>query len=163
MFSVSSLVKTDVDKNPITGVRRILLALLFLGLLGTGSDLLLLSHYEDPWQLIPLGLIAIGLIVITWHALSRGRASIRVLQGAMVLFIMSGLAGFVFHYQGNREFQLEVNPSLGGLELFLKVIRAKAPPALAPGAMIHLGLLGLAYSYRHPALAGPASTQQTGA
>jgi hypothetical protein len=81
----------------------------------------------------------------------------------MVLFIVSGLAGFVLHYQGNREFQLEVNPSLDGLELFLKVIRAKAPPALAPGAMIHLGLLGLAYTYRHPALAGPASTQKTGA
>lgn len=150
-----------MDKNPTNGLRRILLALLFLGLLATGIDLILLSHYENPWQLIPLGLIAVGLIVITWHALNLGRVSIRVLQGAMVLFIMSGLAGFFFHYQGNKEFQLEVNPSVGGLELFLKVIQAKAPPALAPGAMIHLGLLGLAYSYRHPALA--SVTQQTGA
>ena len=146
--------------NATTGLRRILLALLLFGLLGTGVDLVLLSHYENPWQLIPLGLITIGLIVMTWHTIDRGRASIRVLQVAMVLFIMSGLAGFFFHYQGNKEFQLEVNPSIGGLELFMKVIQAKAPPALAPGAMIHLGLLGLAYSYLHPALA--ASTQQTG-
>ena len=150
-----------MDKNPTIGLRRILLVLLLFGLLGTGTDLILLSHYENPWQLIPLGLITIGLIVITWHTIDRGRASIRALQVAMVLFIMSGLAGFLFHYHGNKEFQLEVNPSIGGLELFMKVIKAKAPPALAPGAMIHLGLLGLAYSYRHPALA--ASTQQTGA
>jgi len=27
---------------------------------------------------------------------------------------------------------------------------AKTPPALAPGAMIQLGLLGLVYTYRHP-------------
>ena len=149
-----------MDKN-LAAVRRILLALLLFGLLGTGVDLVLLSHYENPWQLIPLGLITIAIIVIAWHAVNRGRASIRVLQVAMVLFIMSGLAGFFFHYQGNKEFQLEVNPSLGGLELFLKVIQAKAPPALAPGAMIHLGLLGLAYSYRHPALVERASSTTT--
>ena len=27
-----------------------------------------------------------------------------------------------------------------------------ATPTLAPGAMVELGLLGLAYTYRHPAL-----------
>jgi len=56
----------------------------------------------------------------------------------------------VLHYRGSMEFQLEVNPELAGLELFLKVVRAKAPPALGPGAMIQLGLLGLAYAYRYP-------------
>jgi hypothetical protein len=29
---------------------------------------------------------------------------------------------------------------------------AKAPPALAPAGLIQLGLLGLLYTYRHPAL-----------
>ena len=32
---------------------------------------------------------------------------------------------------------------------------AKAPPALAPAGMIQMGLLGLLYTYRHPALRQP--------
>jgi hypothetical protein len=41
------------------------------------------------------------------------------------------------------EFQLEMDPTLGGMALLLKVMHAKAPPALAPGNMVLLGLLGL--------------------
>ena len=74
----------------------------------------------------------------------------RALQILMILFVMGGLLGFVLHYRGSMEFQLEVNPDLSGLELFLKAIRAKAPPALGPSAMIYLGLLGLAYAFRYP-------------
>jgi hypothetical protein len=32
-------------------------------------------------------------------------------------------------------------------ELLDKIIHAKAPPLLAPGMMIQMGLLGLAYAY----------------
>ncbi|MGH8246632.1 MAG: hypothetical protein ACREUU_09395, partial [Gammaproteobacteria bacterium] len=148
----------DKDGPPaLPVIRRILLALLLLGLLGTGTELLLLDHFAGPWQLIPLVLIALGIVVFTWHVVQRGRATVRALQATMVLFVMGGLTGFVLHYRGNMEFQLEIDPSIGGLDLFLRVMRAKAPPALAPGSMIHLGLLGLAYAYRHPALAGPRS------
>jgi hypothetical protein len=38
-------------------------------------------------------------------------------------------------------------------EMFWKVLRAKSPPALAPGVMVQLGLLGLIYAYT----AAPAS------
>ena len=31
----------------------------------------------------------------------------------------------------------------------MKVLEAKVPPALAPGVMIQLGLIGLAYTYRY--------------
>jgi hypothetical protein len=34
----------------------------------------------------------------------------------------------------------------------VKSITSKAPPALAPAAMIQMGLLGLLYTYKHPAL-----------
>jgi hypothetical protein len=46
------------------------------------------------------------------------------------------------------EFQLEMDPSLQGVNLYRKAILAKTPPALAPGAMIQLGLIGLAYTFR---------------
>jgi hypothetical protein len=70
----------------------------------------------------------------------------------MVAFIAAGLAGVYLHYQGSVEFKLESNPSLAGWQLFWQAIRSKTPPALAPGVMIQLGLIGLAYTYRHPAL-----------
>jgi hypothetical protein len=138
-------------QDDIPAVRRILLAVLFIGLLGTATDLALLSHFEDPLQLTPLVLLGLGLVLLVWHVINRGRGSVRALQVLMILFVIGGLAGLVLHYRGSMEFQLEVNPELSGLELFLKAIRAKAPPALGPGAMIHLGLLGLAYAYRYPA------------
>jgi hypothetical protein len=53
-----------------------------------------------------------------------------------------------------REFQLEIDPSLPRWELFKKVMRAQAPPALAPGVMMQLGLVGLVALYRHPTLKG---------
>ena len=59
----------------------------------------------------------------------------------------------VLHFQVNIEFQLEMDPALSRhWRSFQKAILAKTPPALAPGAMIQLGLIGLAYTFRHPAL-----------
>ena len=42
-----------------------------------------------------------------------------------------------------------------GLELVWEALKG-ATPALAPGAMAQLGLVGLAFAYRHPLLSGPA-------
>ena len=36
--------------------------------------------------------------------------------------------------------------------LLWQAIRGKTPPLLAPGALMQLGLVGLAYTYKHPAL-----------
>jgi hypothetical protein len=69
----------------------------------------------------------------------------------MALFLLSGVVGMALHFQVNMEFQREMDPALTGLALFQKSILAKTPPALAPGAMIQLGLIGLAYTFRHPA------------
>jgi len=140
----------DSDHDALPGLRRILLWVLVVGLVGASIDLVLLGHYEETVQLIPLILLGLGLIVLVWQAIHRGRASVRALQVLMILFVIGGLVGLVLHYRGSMEFQLEVNPELAGLELFLKVVRAKAPPALGPGAMINLGLVGLAYAYRYP-------------
>ncbi len=63
-----------------------------------------------------------------------------------------GLLGVVLHVRGNAEFQREMDPSLAGPTLWWKTLRAKAPPALAPGVLVQLGLLGLVYAARpHPA------------
>ncbi len=133
-------------------LRRFMLGLLVLGMLGVSAELVALAHYEDSWQLVPLGLIVLAFVAIAWHLADGSAASIQVFRIVMGLFVLAGILGIVLHYQGNLEFQLEIDPSQSHWTLFQKVIRAKAPPALAPGAMAQLGLLGLAYAFRHPSL-----------
>jgi len=133
-------------------MHHLLLALLVIGLIGMGTELLLLRHTETVWELIPLLLIGWSLVTVAWHAIWRDRASIRALQATMGLFLIAGMTGFALHYQANMEFRLETNPSLSGSALVWAVLSGKTPPVLAPGAMIQLGLLGLIYTYKHPAL-----------
>jgi hypothetical protein len=132
-------------------VRRVLLAALWLGISGTAVELLLLEHYEEWRQMIPLGLLAAGMLALIWHAVHRGAAPLRVIQALMMMFAIAGATGLVFHYRGNAEFELEMYPSKAGWELFRESMMG-ATPALAPGTMIQLALIGLAYSYRHPRL-----------
>jgi hypothetical protein len=133
-------------------VRRFVLGLFAIGVVGTAADLLLTGHVDDAWQLAPLGLFASSAIVIGWHLARGGRTSLRTHQAMMGLFILSGFIGTFLHYRANIEFEMEMYPELAGFELFWKAIQGASPPSLAPGAMIALGLLGLLYAYRHPAL-----------
>lgn len=132
--------------------RGILLAILLLGLAGLTAELLLLNHVEDFYQLIPLILSGGAVLTAALVALRPSPGSVRLFQAVMVLLLASGAIGVVLHFQATREFQLEMDPTLAGWALFRKAIVAKAPPALAPGAMTQLGLIGLAYTFRHPAL-----------
>ncbi len=139
------------DSATLATIRNIIMAIFLLGALGTGAELLLIGHTEDLWQKVPLLLILVSIIVLICHAAVRRAVTIRIFQLMMVLYMLSGVVGLVLHYQGKMEFKLESHPELGGLELFWEVIKGAAlPPVLAPGAMILMGLLGLAYTYRHP-------------
>ena len=131
-------------------LRQFILLLLSFGLLAVGAELLVLGHYEDPWQLVPFGLITLSLLTIVWHRVAGGAGSVRALQMIMILLILAGGLGIALHYRGNVEFQLETNPNLAGWQLFAKAVHAKVPPAMAPGVMAQLGLLGLIYAFRHP-------------
>lgn len=144
-------------------IRRALFAILAFGLIGTEVDLLLLEHFEDWTQYLPLVLLGVALLVQLWYVAARSRtsirASVRTLQALMWLFVASGLVGIVLHYRGNMEFEREMSPAIAGLELF-KAAMMGATPALAPGQMVQLGLIGLAWAFRHPALSdGHANTE----
>lgn len=137
--------------STLTTVRFFLMVILLMGLVGTAVELLLMEHTDGILQLVPLSLIVVVLAVLCWVALKPGPLTMRVFQGTMLLVVLSGLVGCILHYQGNVEFELEMYPSLKGMELFWESITG-ATPSLAPGMMITLGLVGLAYSYRHPRL-----------
>jgi len=132
----------------LQGLRRILLAVLVIGLTGTGAELLLLDHVEDRIQLVPLVAIGVGLAALGWHVVRPSRASLLAVQVAMSVFLAAGLAGIFFHVRANLEFQREFDPTLRGGDLLWQAIRSKVPPALAPGVLVQFALIGLAYTYR---------------
>ena len=123
-------------------------------------ELLLLEHYESVTQLIPFATIALALACLIWHVVSGSEGSVQALQVVMTVLVFVGVVGIVLHYRGNMAFQLDIDPAQSGWSLFSKVVRAKAPPALAPAAMSQLGLLGLAYAWRHPATRRPGDHSQ---
>ena len=132
--------------------RRILLAILLLGVIGITAELLLLAHTEDLNQWIPIALAGLTVVLSGIVALRPTPASLRLFQLVMVLMIVSGALGMYLHLRANMEFQLEMDSTLKGVALLKKSIVAKSPPALAPGAMAQLGLIGLAYTFKHPKL-----------
>ena len=136
-------------------IRLYLLATLLLGLLGMGTELLLIGHFETIQQRIPLVLLGLGIATTCWHAAAPKRTTVRTLQVVMTLCVVSGVVGVGLHYQGNEEFELEMYPAMQGIELVEKVLTG-ATPVLAPGSMALLGLIGLTHSYRHPAIHGGA-------
>jgi disulfide bond formation protein DsbB len=130
-------------------LRRLLLGILIFGAVGTATELLLIGHDEDGWQMIPLVVLALAVLAAVVMLVTRARAqAVRLFRGAMLLLLLSGATGSVLHYRANMEFKLEMDPSLSGLALFWSIVRAKAPPALAPGNMALLGLLGFACAFR---------------
>lgn len=139
-------------------LRTLLLITLLVSLVGTTTELLLLEHFEDLWQWTPIILLIGALLSLGWHALEKGPKSLNVLRALMVLSLASGFIGVLLHYRGNVEFELEMYPDLAGWQLF-KDSMMGATPALAPGAMMQIGLIGLAWTFRHPAFKSKQETQ----
>lgn len=132
-------------------LRQLMLVLVLIGIVGLEIELALLKHAESASQWIPHIVLLIGLAGTLTVALRPSHATLRVFQALMVMFVVVGLVGTYMHYRGNVEFALERDPALSGTRLAWKSLRG-ATPALAPGALSQLGLLGLIYTYGHPAL-----------
>lgn len=142
---------SDAEHRTTRLLRRLVLAVLLYGVLGTLAELYLLGHHEEWWQLVPLLLLGVAapLIARCWALPSA--ATLRALQGLMLLFVIAGALGVYQHYTVNAEFEIEMYPSRAGFELFWESLKG-ATPALAPASLSWLGLVGLACTFRHPAL-----------
>ena len=132
-------------------MRRGILLIFVIGTIGLGTELLLLDHFEEWRQQVPLVLLALGLILLAVRLLYRGAIILRLFRWTMLAFVLGGMVGLWFHLSSNMEFELEMHPTLSGLELLFKALSG-AMPALAPGALVQLGLIGFLYTYQHPAL-----------
>lgn len=133
-------------------LRRLILALLTFGLVAITGELVALGHYKESWQIVPIACQVTGVLVIVWHVITDSAASLKVLRLLMLVMFVVGLTGVLLHFRWNRSFQLDANPDLAGWALIAKILHAKSPPTLAPGAMVQLALLGLIYGYKHPLL-----------
>ena len=91
---------------------------------------------------------------MTAMRLAPGVATFRAFQFVMLLYAGAGVIGITLHYKANASHLHETEPGLQGVALLKKVVTSAAPPALAPGLMVQLALLGLSYTYKHPQLTG---------
>ena len=142
----------EVPLGAMHPMRRLVLLVVQVGAVGLLAELLLIEHFEDPWQFAPLALLVLVLVASVPAAVAPRRAVLRAFQALMALCLAAGALGVWLHYRGNVEFASEQDPALRGARLFWEAVRG-ATPALAPGALAQLGLLGLIYTFHHPALA----------
>ena len=132
-------------------MRRLLLALVVFTAAGLVPELFLLKHYESALQFVPFAVLALTLIVSALVWKQPTHATLRAFRATMALCVLAGIVGVILHAKGNWEWAMERDDTLHGWALVWKILRG-ATPLLAPGAMAQLGLLGLLYTYRHPAL-----------
>ena len=136
--------------EPTGTLRRMLGWLLALGIAGLAAELLLLEHTESALQWIPLALLASGAVGLALVALRPARWTLRLMRAVMVLCVAAGCLGVFLHLRGNVEFERESDPAAAFGTLLARAFTG-ATPALSPGALLQLGLLGLAFTFRHPA------------
>lgn len=143
------------ERESSEAVRGLLLGLVLFGSVGLLLELSLLEHTESLTQAIPFAVLGGGFASGIAVAVRPTHAIVRVFQATMMLLVVTGTFGLVLHLRGNVAFEQELDASVHGLALLWRSLRG-ATPALAPGALAQLGLLGLIQAYRHPALSRPS-------
>jgi hypothetical protein len=131
--------------------RWIIVGLFYFGFAGTAAELWLLEHTESFAQVAPFLVLFAAAGAMAWALIRPGPWSLRATQLATLAVAIVGAVGVYLHYSGNVAFELEMDPDRSGLLLVREALRG-ATPSLAPGLMVQQGLLGLAYTYRHPGL-----------
>ena len=139
------------ESSQIVFVRRALLTILVVGLVGAEIELLLLKHTDGFWQLVPVVAVAIAIAVVVWCVAAPSVPALTALRMVMVVFLIAGVVGVIQHFTGNIGYEKESNPGLAGAELY-RAAAMGSTPLLAPGVMLQIGLVGLLFAFRHPAL-----------
>ncbi|NOT44967.1 MAG: hypothetical protein HOP14_10240 [Acidobacteria bacterium] len=127
-------------------VRRLLAVPLMVGTTGLIAELLLIGHIDTRWQRVPLVLLVAALAVVALHVVRPRRAVRRLLQAVMLACLSSGTIGIGLHYSANEREVMVADPRVEGWERVTRSARGTMP-ALAPGSLSLLGLVGLIYGW----------------
>lgn len=160
MTAIRSATARSAEAGTLGALRRLLFWLFLFSAAVLLVELVLLEHTETLLQLLPMFATALAVAMLAWLRVRAGRVAVRLTQVVLVALGAIGLVGLFLHYQANMELELELAPDMAGWELFWESIHG-AMPALAPGLMAQLALLGLAYTFRHPALSRQSNTADT--
>ena len=125
-------------------LRRIVAALVAIGLLGIAAELVLIEHVENPSQLVPVIVLPVAAVLLGPVAVGAVPWNVVALRGVLAVVVLAGIAGVGLHVYDSWQFQAEVDPSQRGVARAWAALRAQSPPSLAPGQIALLGLLGLA-------------------
>lgn len=129
-------------------LRRGLLGLAGLGVVGTGLELAFLGHWDGALQLVAwlgIALLAAALAIL---ARTRSSATIRVVRALAGLAVVVGVVGVLVHVNANLE-EAPLDRDLGSgwdarpliERLWLAATGQVGPaPALAPGALAQTAL-----------------------
>lgn len=133
--------------SPHSSLIRALTGLYLLGCAGALAELALTGHYVDWQQWIPLALLSLGLVagIVRYRTTEDGARRALLAMGWIIAG--SGILGSILHLKGNREFELEMYPDLSGIDLVVESATG-ATPALAPGALILIGLLAVLITHK---------------
>src|SRR5258708_31130740 len=85
----------SVGADRIELLRSWILIILVLGLLGTVTELVLLEHYEQPTQFVPLVLIVAALAALFWEFRRRDMAGRRAMPIVVELVVLVGFSCFL--------------------------------------------------------------------
>lgn len=113
-------------------------------LIGTVLELLLLKHYEDTFQLIPIICIALVMLTAVVLVFIKTRLIKTVFKSILLITALSGLYGGYLHLCANFEFEIEMTPTASNWDVLVESLSG-ALPTLAPFSMIVLALLGYSY------------------
>ena len=136
-------------KRGTISLRQGLLLIFVLGSVGLGAELLLLEHFQEWRQQVPLVLLASGLVLVAARARYR-RAGYRLLVPPHDAGVRAGRdRGILVSYRREHGFRIG---NVFKVERLGPGVQdgARRLPVLAPGALIQLGLIGYLYTHRHP-------------
>lgn len=121
-------------------LRRALLTAAAATYIGAAVELVLVEHYEGVWQLVPFGVIAVGLLAIgmAWSAPTE-RARVLKVVGAVA--VVASVLGVYFHLEGNWTLVAEVRPDQSAAARAWDALSG-GNPLLAPGMVALAGVLG---------------------
>jgi hypothetical protein len=132
--------------------RSFLLVLSAIMCLGTIAELWFAKHTEDTLQFVPFVLCGLGFVAALAAWRRPGRATLLALRAVMAVAIAGSLLGIWEHISGNIAFALELRPGASVADVWLGALRG-GNPILAPAILALTGVLALAATYAHPALA----------
>lgn len=148
------------DAHTVAVLRRTLVALAALGMLGTSFELASERHWNSWEQLIPWGALGVAAVAVALLAAVSTRSSVRAARWLAVLVALTSLVGITEHViQNHSAGPLDVAystkwPTMSTTSQWWAAFTKSVGPAptLAPGILAAVGACLILATIDHPAL-----------